>query len=443
MRLRSRIAPVQSTILLGKTLIDRKINGVWVPQAPTLHYTGVDTRRREYGEICEDELHKGPPYKTGGPFNLWRWRYNDCTPKLLEGNRTLDYWKYTYQGSMVPSFSPLARPSSYDPTTALDYFKTNFGDTDTSVDATKGYTKFSPLKPKVDLGQTIAEIRELPRMLLSSILFYKKIFLRNADSLKYLRYSKAPWYTLGRNTASEWLNLNFGWIPFINTLRDTIMLTSDLDERIARIRHFNDKWETRGGILRDETIGEDVSTLGSTTSSRTWPTSLVSALYNTGSCRVTRIKRRKAWFKAKYKYHIPELNLPNGKVPHWVVQRLYGLSLSPVLVYDLIPFSWLLDWFSNIGDVIASWNQHVELGNMVTSGAYLMDTIEIENQVSVSRMCGDKTHHADWKFLGTMKRRVKSPSPFGFDVPLSGLSSWQTSILSALSFNRITGQFGR
>lgn len=440
MRTRSNLSPLLPQIYLGYVLAERydTVTKTWVVTSNTPQYSGTLATRRLSGEVCQDVLHPGPPYKHGGPFSLFRYMWKNVNPVYCKGicypSATL---RYTYDGSFMPSFTPITSPTYWTPESLESTWQQAY-DLDTTSHATRGYNTFSPLKPRVDVGQTLAEIHEIPRMVLSTAKHFRKIWYDRGGGLA--RYRNKPWYERGSNLASDWLSINFGWIPFLKTLRDIHKLNSHINGVLRRLRTHNNRWEQRGGTLVEDASSSHVPNLESGSSSRTWP-NLSGAFGNAGNCAVVRTVERRIWFKARYKYYIPTLE-PGQGFPLRLVRRLYGLELSPGLLYDLIPFSWLADWYQNVGDMIANQDMG-SYGGLVTKDAYLMDTLNDKFTISVKRQVGINTLNASWDCTRTRKHRKCQLSPYGFDAHLSGLSSWQASILTALGWNPIRKRFGR
>jgi len=352
-----------------------------------------------------------------------------CKGEVTSTSPSVDL-KYGYDGIMIPDWYPSS------PSTLPDFqawFNTKFQNK--LGTAGGAYLKFSPLKPRVDLGQTLAEIREIPHMLKSTAAYFRNTWDHN---LGYMS-KRIPWYKTGRNHASQWLNVNFGWIPFLSTIRDCYKLTNDITSVIARLRAHNGHWEKRGGIVEHLTSSVPYPAMTSSSNAHVYPVLNNALGVRQGTCAVTVETVQTVGFSARYKYYIPEL-LPNGNWPVALIARLYGLELSPRLVYDLIPYSWLVDWFTGLGNIIEAATPS-KFGQLVTNGAYLTDHTSYKYRQISQKRVGENTCTGHWVCEIDRKQRFQSPSPYGFDVPFEGLSSWQLSILTALGFNRLTKLF--
>jgi hypothetical protein len=126
---------------------------------------------------------------------------------------------------------------------------------------------------------------------------------------------------------------------------------------------------------------------------------------------------------------------------------LLGTRLDPEVVYNLVPWTWLLDWFVNFGDVVANASA-ISSDNLVMQYGYLMRTTSVRKELTWPqglwgrRPTGQLA--SSWKqFLPTYsqttslvtKQRGKA-SPFGFGLNPSDFSPDQLAILAALGLSR-------
>lgn len=116
--------------------------------------------------------------------------------------------------------------------------------------------------------------------------------------------------------------------------------------------------------------------------------------------------------------------------------KLFGLSLTPDLLWNLAPWSWAVDWFTNTGDVLENVSDMVAQGLVMRYG-YLMET----KSISVTYKLHGCTFHGTPVVLApavletVSKVRVRA-NPFGFGITWDGLSPIQIAILAALGISR-------
>jgi hypothetical protein len=103
----------------------------------------------------------------------------------------------------------------------------------------------------------------------------------------------------------------------------------------------------------------------------------------------------------------------------------------------LTPWSWLSDWVTNIGDVMASMSS-IMFDNLCAKYAYVMGTtsqrVDYEGRNNYKLPTGPMTE--TWYAEYIRKSRVAA-SPFGFGLTNSDFTARQWSILAALGLSRL------
>jgi hypothetical protein len=121
--------------------------------------------------------------------------------------------------------------------------------------------------------------------------------------------------------------------------------------------------------------------------------------------------------------------------------RLYGLNVTPGDVYAAMPWSWLIDWFTNAGDIISNLDAGVS-DRMIMDYAYVMGTqrnflrATCTGAFKATPDGGDAVATAVLEQGWVTKRRI-SATPFGFGVTEDSLTPGQLSILGALGGNKL------
>jgi hypothetical protein len=120
---------------------------------------------------------------------------------------------------------------------------------------------------------------------------------------------------------------------------------------------------------------------------------------------------------------------------------LLGLKITPSLVWELTPWSWLIDWFLNIGTVIENL-QTFGLSNTILNYAYccyrreMTATIDLDLSGFMAQS-GSPSFTGGKAYLMTVDQKVRIPaSPFGFGIAGTSLSASQLAILTALGLAR-------
>jgi len=154
---------------------------------------------------------------------------------------------------------------------------------------------------------------------------------------------------------------------------------------------------------------------------------------------------RKTWFSGAYQIYMPNDMEPVSRLRS-IADHLrwdYGLDLNFDTLWNLAPWSWLLDWEVNMGDLITNlsrWSQDA----VVLQYGYVMQ--ETKSRYIVSPIPNNYFQNqlkdtAPNEFLPAMgvtvhkKRRIRA-TPYGFGKAYGSLSVNQKAILAAIGITR-------
>lgn len=136
---------------------------------------------------------------------------------------------------------------------------------------------------------------------------------------------------------NQHLNYNFGWKPFINDVRNTIKAMDTAHRRLFRFVNNAGKSETRH--VSDELESDSSS-------------EMVCPLVTAYS-----IKKKWTWKATQsstfhYSYTLPKYG--DGEFEWRSFLDSFGLNVNPSTIWAVIPWSFVVDWFVNIGDYLKS-----------------------------------------------------------------------------------------
>jgi len=380
--------------------------------------TGYDGKVAHNQERCWDQLHPGPPYLTGGPFTKVAHFTNQYEVKTPDSEWSAGTDKY------VGHFRPLYLPSKSHNAKTLSIYESSLSDL--SAEGPSGWNKFRPAKPSANLGQFLAELRETPRMLMTTADAFR---VRWRDVYRQNSGKKAQ-----KAAANHWLNTQFGWLPFVSDLRKFIKTSFELEKRMKRISDHNGKWQRRGGTMVEEDDGRIFYTRSGAGLQPILGTSYYNYPYGKTSYYVH--YTRKVWFKAKFRYYLKAFSPEAGKYGHIDrFNRLYGLELTPSLVWELIPWSWLSDWCNTMGDSIAN-STAINDDDLAAKYAYIMETVS--QRIDTTGTNYLKSGAVSLTASSTLERKKRvAASPFGFGLSFGDFSPRRLSILGALGLSRL------
>jgi hypothetical protein len=188
-----------------------------------------------------------------------------------------------------------------------------------SVLTTKLIARTNPSRSVVDMPIFLAELREIPQLI------------------------NIAGKTILRTTAKANLSYQFGWKPLIGDLMSLLNFHD-----IAHSRYLEIKELYSGGLRRTIKLESDSN------SSTTAPNTLLANFSTDVTIRlatVNRTTRYNAWGHARWK---PTSVPPRGDqaMRNQAMRAVLGLTIDPQTFWELIPFSWLADYFGTIGDYL-------------------------------------------------------------------------------------------
>lgn len=251
----------------------------------------------EHYESSTGSTSPGPPYTK---LNNWSHLSSNVQGCRLTGryNYASKYWT-DYTNHLIGA------PSRY-------IHLTNWSALNTSALAA-----VNPDKPIVDLPLFLFELRELPSLIRS------------------LGISLAGGRGASRNVGDAHLSYQFGWAPLFNDLSSLLNLAQETEKRIDRLKRANKRKRISGNLPGYS---------HSWTTGRTYFRNHISYVYDYSVSQ-------KNWFVGTY--DVPDLpTLDSSGIGR--LSRALGLSGSASTIWNAIPWTWLIDYFTNIGDYMAA-----------------------------------------------------------------------------------------
>jgi len=115
--------------------------------------------------------------------------------------------------------------------------------------------------------------------------------------------------------------------------------------------------------------------------------------------------------------------------------KLLGISPTPDALWNLAPWSWAIDWFSNTGDVVSNISDWATDGLVMQYGYQMVHTITRDNYVPLGSDLIDGSFSRPFTMVVETKQRRKA-NPFGFSLSWNGLSPVQQAIALAIGLTR-------
>jgi len=235
----------------------------------------------------------------------------------------------------------------------------------------------------------------------------------------------------------EYLNVEFGWAPLVSDIMSLSETVIKFNEQLAQLYFHNDKDLRRRFSFGTEKRNDRVST-PSTVSVLPGRPPMFRNQKTLAVLNFDRELTQETWFSGAFRYYVPGGDELDEFLARTSAEAAYllGLRPSPELLWNLLPWSWLLDWFTNIGDVLSNIS-YIGQDGLVLRYGYIMRHTRISAVVSAQgdiTPLGRSTPVTEHISLDRKARR--SASPYGFGLPPSVFTQKQWSILGALGLTK-------
>lgn len=206
-----------------------------------------------------------------------------------------------------------------------------------AVLAVQAMSRTNPSRAKVDLPVSLLELRELPDLLLDT-------------GLRILRAKSIPRSKRTKHVAKTNLEVQFGWLPLVGDFFKLLSFQEDVAKRLALFKKIQDK----GSLLRKVrlyagSVSDSPMTNVVTNSSPGWA--------NVNHTLVNRSTKRQVWGYVRWTpsadFSDKEIYTP-GVLYSKAAETVLGLHIDAVTAWEALPWSWLADWFGNIGDWLSA-----------------------------------------------------------------------------------------
>lgn len=385
--------------------------GYWY--TPNPWYSGVRIRDTSWAlskkrvpniEWCSDTI-RNPYYigpavvDDGGEFVSYKIRWTESPGAVtFTTSAGRDHYSYQLPASTGGSAWGISLDTSMKPPS---------GDLHSFEYGAEGWNTAKPVKLQVgSLLNAIYELKDLPRML-------------SKKALEFVRLDE------------RYLEYQFGWKPFVNDVKNFVKSFDAVSRQVNFILANQGKPLNRSVFIHDSVQHETIFDLTGYPNHGLWATNDILAGYdrNTGAWHKTCVAKttKQAWFSGQFVFSF------TGKPPsrEELSSRLRGLVLTPSVIYEALPWSWLIDWFSNAGDVLSNLSAEI-VDSQVSRYAYVMK--HTKREVTWSGTDGIWSAKVKRTFDTKVRQRAH---PFGLAVNVDALTPRQELILASLGSSKI------
>lgn len=241
---------------------------------------------------------------------------------------------------------------------------------------------------------------------------------------------------IAKAAGSEYLNTVFGWLPLIDevkAVRDATKHHKAIMDSYEGGSGKNNRREFAFDPIEESFEKEipEVTFAG--------PSGVFSIPSDKGTLSIRTEVRKKSWFVGAFTYTAPSSTDSWRKALGYSTEadKLYGTALTPDVLWELAPWSWAIDWFSNTGDVINNFTQF-KINGLVMRYGYMMSNIDTITTYTLRDAGFLGKRYSAGPTTQVTKTKVRTPAnPYGFGVGWEDLSPFQLAVTAALGITKL------
>jgi hypothetical protein len=237
--------------------------------------------------------------------------------------------------------------------------------------------------------------------------------------------------------AGEFLNTEFGWLPLVSEVKS--FANAVINSHKILDQYVRDSGRT---VRRQFSFPISQSTSYSTPATGhaiygngQWSRAgLNKAL--TGAHTVKKVTSRKTWFSGAFTYHIPSdmTGLSGLYDQRSQAGHLLGTTLTPETLWELTPWSWAVDWFSDAQQVVENLDSFKLYGLVMRYGYIMEETSTVETHTLTGSNLPTTVSPVTVSTVTKVRRRA---NPFGFGLEWADLSPVQLAIAAAVGITQV------
>jgi len=244
------------------------------------------------------------------------------------------------------------------------------------------------------------------------------------------------------DVGGEYLNYAFGIAP---TISDTTNLFKAIAEISKMIQQYH---RDAGRVVRRkrglppqktvEVTEEVIPPYSSNGPLWGWHDEAVASV---GKINLTRKTTRRTWFSGAYSYTLGDHSddvIGRFKQFEENANRALGTRLTLETLWQLAPWSWLLDWVANVDDVLTNAT-YLGKDGLVLRYGYLMNHVKVVDTYSMplgATFKGGAKTGPITNVLTLESKERKRATPYGFGLTDSSFNAKQWAILGALGLTK-------
>jgi hypothetical protein len=206
--------------------------------------------------------------------------------------------------------------------------------------ASEVLSRTNPSRPSAQILVTGAELRELPG------LAKELLRIRSGNLRKF--FDLNHWRKLGV-VAKRNLMIQFGILPIISDLDVLLTFQSLVDQRVRELERLKTRGLRRTIQLRSDSVSTKI---------------LNQTIQSSPSLHADVSKTTSKIIKGHVRWHVTRnFELADESMRAMARKIIMGNQLDHMTLYELMPWSWLIDYFTNLGNLVSSTRNLLDVGH--------------------------------------------------------------------------------
>jgi len=303
------------------------------------------------------------------------------------------------------------------------------------MDGRRAISITTPTRPEAELAVLLGELKER--------------FLKLP--LQQILSRQGPFR---QNVGGEYLNVEFGWKPMIAAIQDLARSIAQANLIVEQLRRDSGKVVRRRAQIAEVSYIERTETdhtaqfvydkplgylsgaqdpyFGATYASRQPPVLVLDEFSS------------RTWFSGAYSYYLAESHSFLGRMEEYAqkADRLLGTRITPDVLWELTPWSWLLDWEGDLGNFFSNVT-HLSSDSTVLRYGYIMHETKSRRTQTVARIMPAVYNNIPamvpdaCPLIGESITKIRTrATPYGFGLKTEDFSDRQWAILAALGLSK-------
>jgi hypothetical protein len=246
-----------------------------------------------------------------------------------------------------------------------------------------------------------------------------------------------------RNLGGKYLNAEFGWKPFVSDLNKILWALLDSSRILHQYQRDSGRYIRRDAGFPWTVTNEFTEDVNQSTSAVFMPWDVEAQLkvpFSTATATsLTRHREVRYWFAGAFTYYLESPIGILGKLERYeqLANKLLGIRITPDVLWELTPWSWLLDWFTNISTFMGNVSAFSQDGLVMRYGYLMRETHAVDTYTSAGHFFKDGDPGPVTLQLSVVQKERVKATPFGFGLnPDIDFSVRQWAILAALGLTR-------